>query len=165
MTSTFKNKKPTPKASEVTLAVNRRAFHDYEILETLEVGIALKGGEIKSLRNRKVNLKDAFAKVKNGELWLYNMHISNYQYATGFGSFEPTRDRKLLAHRKEIDSLMGKVEQKSLTLIPIRIYLKNGKAKIELALVRGKHVYDKRRVLTEKTLKLEAERELKKLNR
>lgn len=160
MPSTFQRKKTTDDRI-VLLAQNRRAFHDYEILETLEVGIVLKGGEIKSVRNRKVNLRDAFAKISNNELWLYNMHISNYEYATGFGSFEPTRTRKLLAHRKQIDSLMGKVEQKSLTLIPLKLYLKNGKVKIELALARGKHTYDKRKAMVEKTLNLEARRALK----
>ena len=138
-----------------TVATNRRARHDYEILETVEAGIVLRGSEVKSLRDGKAQLADAYARVDGGELWLYGVHIPPWQFATGFGSHEPDRRRKLLVHRKEIDELMGRTQQQSLTLVPLSLYFKDGKAKVQLALARGRRNYDKRQAI----LSREAERE------
>ena len=138
-----------------TVATNRRARHDYEILETMEAGIVLRGSEVKSLRDGKAQLADAYARVDDGELWLYGVHIPPWQFATGFGSHEPDRKRKLLVHRKEIDELMGRTQQQSLTLVPLSLYFKDGKAKVQLALARGRRLYDKRQAI----LSREAERE------
>jgi SsrA-binding protein len=128
---------------EKTVAVNRRAGFDYEFLERYEAGMALTGSEIKSIRDGRVNLRDAFAQVRNGELWLHNLHIAEYPAANQF-NHEPTRPRKLLLHKDEIAHLAGALEQRGLTLIATRLYLKNGRAKIELAVGRGKKSYDKR---------------------
>ncbi len=138
-----------------TVATNRRARHDYELLETMEAGIVLRGSEVKSLRDGKAQLADAYARVDDGELWLYGVHIPPWQFATGFGSHEPDRKRKLLLHRKEIDELMGRTQQQSLTLVPLSLYFKDGKAKVQLALARGRRLYDKRQAI----LSREAERE------
>jgi SsrA-binding protein len=129
--------------SEKTVAVNRRAGFDYEFLERYEAGMALTGSEIKSIRDGRVNLRDAFAQVRNGELWLNNLHIAEYPAANQF-NHEPTRPRKLLLHKDEIAHLAGALEQRGLTLIATRLYLKDGRAKIELAVGRGKKSYDKR---------------------
>jgi SsrA-binding protein len=138
-----------------TVATNRRARHDYEILETIEAGIVLRGSEVKSLRDGKAQLADAYARVDAGELWLFGVHIPPWQFATGFGSHEPNRKRKLLVHRKEIDELLGRTQQQSLTLVPLSLYFKDGKAKVQLALARGRKLYDKRQAI----LSREAERE------
>jgi SsrA-binding protein len=141
------------------LAQNRRARHAYEILETLECGIALTGAEIKSVRAGKVQLADAFVRIKNGEMWLHGCHIAHYPFASGeLFAPDPSRPRKLLAHRREIDSLAGSVSRKSLTLVPLSIYLVGGKAKVEVALARGRTLYDRRRVLAERDAKAEIER-------
>ncbi len=138
-----------------TVASNRRARHDYEILETFEAGIALRGSEVKSLRDGKAQLADAYARVDDGELWLFGVHIPPWQFATGFGGHEPDRKRKLLVHRKEIDELLGRTQQQSLTLVPLSLYFKDGRAKVQLALARGRKLYDKRQAI----LTREAERE------
>ncbi|MFH1825035.1 MAG: SsrA-binding protein SmpB [Candidatus Firestonebacteria bacterium] len=135
---------------------NRKAFFDYFILEKYEAGIALVGTEVKSIRESKVNLKDSFARVDKGEIFLYNMHISPYLYGN-IHNVLPTRKRKLLLHKTEINRLLGKLSQKNLTLVPLKIYLKGNKIKIELALAKGKKHFDKRDVIK----KREVEREIK----
>ncbi len=139
------------------MAVNRQAYHDYYVERTLEVGIALLGTEIKSIRDGKVNLRGAYALARNGELWLENAHIAVYEHGNRY-NHEPTRNRKLLLHRREIDQLLAKVATKGLTLIPLKLYLKGGRAKIELGLCRGKKLYDKRDAIAERDAKREIER-------
>ena len=145
-------------SSQVT--VNRKAYHDYHIQESLEAGIVLKGSEIKSIRAGKVNLSDSYAKPQNGELWLFNSHIASYD-AASYNTHEPTRPRKLLLHRKEIDILAGKVTQRSLTLVPLKLYLKHGIAKLELGVAKGKRVYDKRETIARRDAEREMDRALK----
>jgi SsrA-binding protein len=140
---------------EKTVCQNRKARHEYFILETYEAGLVLKGTEVKSLRAGKANLKDSFARIENGELWLENMHISPYEQGNRF-NHEPKRPRKLLMHKAEIMRLWGKSREKGLAMIPLRIYFKDGRAKVELALAKGKKLYDKR----EDIAKREAEREI-----
>ena len=145
---------------EKTVAANRKAGHDYEFLERHEAGIALTGTEIKSIRDGRVNLRDAFARVQNGELWLHNMHIAEFPAASQF-NHEPTRPRKLLLHKKEIDHLAGALEQRGLTLIATRLYLKRGRAKIELAVGKGRKSYDKRAVIAEREANRSMQRALR----
>ncbi len=142
------------------ITVNRKAYHDYHIQETLEVGIVLKGSEIKSIRANRVDLRDAYAKPENGELWLYNSHIASYD-AASYNTHEPTRPRKLLLHRKEIDNLAGKVAQRGLTLVPLKLYIKRGVAKIELGMAKGKKIYDKREAIARREVGREMDRALK----
>lgn len=127
-----------------TILSNRRARKDYEILETHEAGIALQGAEVKSLRDGNANLKDAYASVDGGELWLLNLHIGPYPGAGKYQQHDPERPRKLLMHRREIDRLLGRVIEKGLTLVPLRLYFKGGRAKVEIGVARGKKVHDKR---------------------
>ena len=143
-----------------TITTNRKAYHDYHVQESLEAGIALKGSEIKSIRAGRVNLSDAYARPENGELWLLNSHIASYD-AASYNTHEPTRPRKLLLHRKEIDILAGKVRQRGLTLVPLKLYIKHGVAKIELGVVKGKRIYDKRETITRRDAEREMERALK----
>lgn len=145
------------------LVTNRKARHDFHILETYEAGIALVGTEVKSLREGKGNLQDSFARIENGELFLYNMHISPYEKGNIYNK-DPRRTRKLLMHKREIYRLAGKVQEKGLTLIPLSLYLKNGIVKVELALAKGKTLYDKRESIKRKTVKREMERTLKDYN-
>ncbi|OGN97221.1 MAG: SsrA-binding protein [Chloroflexi bacterium RBG_13_51_36] len=147
------------KASSV-ITVNRKAYHNYHIQENLEVGIVLKGSEIKSIREGKANLSDAYAKPENGELWLYNSHIASYD-AASYNTHEPTRPRKLLLHRKEINTLAGKVTQKGLTLVPLKLYIKHGIAKVELGVAKGKKAYDKREAIARRDSDREVERAMK----
>jgi SsrA-binding protein len=142
-----------------TIATNRKAYHDYLIEDTFEAGIVLQGSEMKSLRAGQVNLRDSYAAVREGELWLLNVHISPYQQAS-YQNHEPKRDRKLLMHRREINRLAGKLQEKGLTLIPLQIYLKDGRAKIQLGLGRGKKVYDKRQPLRQRDDQRQMERAL-----
>ncbi len=142
------------------LAQNRKARHEYFIEETYEAGIVLQGSEVKSVRAARANLKDSYARVVNGELMLYNMHISPYDFASSF-NHDPLRTRKLLMHRREINKLAGYVQEKGYALIPLNTYLKKGKVKIELALARGKKKYDKRHDIAEKDAKREMERAFK----
>lgn len=144
-----------------TVARNRRARHEYDILETFECGIELRGGEVKSLRAGQVQLQDAYARVEEGEVWLLGAHVAPYEYSGGFGYVDPDRPRKLLLHRAQIDELQGRVAQQSLTLVPLSIYFKEGKAKLELALARGRRLYDKRRAIANRDAAREAERALK----
>ncbi|MGH9088960.1 MAG: SsrA-binding protein SmpB [Acidimicrobiales bacterium] len=138
-----------------TVASNRRARHDYDILDTYECGIVLHGSEVKSLRDGKAQLADAYARVDDGELWMFGVHIPPWQYATGFGVRDPDRKRKLLLHRKEIDELMGRSQQQALTMVPLSLYFKEGRAKVQLALAKGRKLHDKRQAI----LSREADRE------
>ena len=140
-----------------TVATNRKARHDYFFEDTFEAGIGLTGTEIKSVRAGQVSLRDSFATIKDGEMWLINVHISAYRQASHF-NHEPRRPRKLLMHRREINRLTGKLQEKGLTLIPLRLYLKNNLAKVELGLGRGKRQYDKRATLKAKESRREVER-------
>jgi SsrA-binding protein len=143
---------------------NRKAFHDYFIDDRVEAGIILTGTEIKSIRNGKVNLKDSYARIKDGEVWVYQMHISTYEQGNRF-NHDPLRPRKLLLHRSEINKLVGKIQLQGLTLLPIKMYLKNGMAKVELAVGQGKKNYDKRQVLAEREGKRDIERALRERNK
>jgi SsrA-binding protein len=140
-----------------TIATNRRARHNYEILETQEAGLVLRGTEVKSLRGGLVNFKDAYATVRNGEMWLLGCHISPYSHGTD-ANHDPERDRKLLLHGREIARLEGKVAERGLTLVPLRLYFKNGRAKLELGLGRGKKLHDKRSALREREVRREMDR-------
>ncbi|NIM04932.1 MAG: SsrA-binding protein SmpB [Armatimonadetes bacterium] len=144
-----------------TIAVNRKARHDYQVFETFEAGIVLTGGEIKSVRNGRVQLRDGYAIIQNGEAWLENVHISPYEQAARDNP-SPIRRRKLLLHRREINRLIGKTQEKGLTLIPMEVYLSRGRAKVKLALARGRRQYDKRRAIAEREMRLEVERARKK---
>jgi len=143
-----------------TLAENRKAWHDYFIEEAMEAGIELVGTEVKSIRDGKANLKDSYAEVRNGELFVYNMHISPYEKGNIFNK-DPLRVRRLLMHKKEILRLEGFVSQKGFTLVPLSIYLKNGRIKMNLSVARGKKDYDKRDTLLEKDAKRDIERQMK----
>jgi len=143
------------RSGDRTVASNRRARHDYDILDTYECGIMLQGSEVKSLRDGKAQLSDSYARVSDGELWLFGVHIPPWQFATGFGAHDPDRRRKLLLHRREIDELMGLTQQQALTLVPLSLYFRDGKAKVELALARGRKLHDKRQAI----LTREADRE------
>ncbi len=134
---------------EKTVAQNRRARFEFQIIETTEAGIVLKGSEVKSVRQGKVDISDCFASVKDGEIWLHNMHVAAYQNAGPF-NHNPRRTRKLLLHRREIRKLIGKIRQKGLSLVPIRIYWKHGLAKVELAVAKGKRAYDKRETIKQR---------------
>jgi SsrA-binding protein len=147
------------------IAQNRRARHEYDILETFECGIVLRGGEVKSLRAGQVSLQDSYARIDDGELWLLGTHIAPYPYASGFGYVDPDRPRKLLLHRAQIDELRGKVTQQSLTLVPLSLYFKDGRAKLDLALARGRRLYDKRRAIAERDANREAERVMREYQR
>ena len=148
-----------------SVVVNRKALHDYFVEDTYEAGIVLTGTEIKSIRAGKVQLRDSYARTEGGEVWLHNMHISPYEQSGEFFNHEPTRSRKLLLHRNEIAGLIGKAQTKGLTLIPLRLYFKGGRAKIELALARGKRSYDKREALAERDAQREIERALRERSR
>lgn len=125
------------------VTLNRKAYHEYQVLDSLEAGIALTGTEIKSIRAGAVNLREAYARVEQGEVWLYNVHIARYDAGNRY-NHEPTRPRRLLLHRKEIQELNRKAQEKGLTLVPLKLYLKDHLAKVELGLARGKKLYDKR---------------------
>ncbi len=142
------------------VATNRQARFRYELLETWEVGIVLQGSEVKSVRDGKVALKDAYALVRDGEVWLHNVHIAPYQPAAREGH-DPERPRKLLMHRREIERLIGKTQEQGLTLVPTRMYFSGAHAKLELALARGKEQHDKRDAIREREQRREMERELK----
>ena len=146
-----------PDAEVIIVASNRKAFHDYFIVEKFEAGIALKGTEVKSLRNGDANLQDSYATIKNGELWLTGLHISPFDKGN-INNHDPRRERKLLLHKREILKLYGKTHEKGFTLIPLDIYFKNGRAKVTLALATGKKLYDKRETIA----KREIERELRR---
>ncbi len=140
--------------------VNRKAYHDYLIEERVEAGIVLKGSEIKSIRAGKMSLQDAYAKPENGELWLFNSHIASYD-AASYNTHQPTRPRKLLLHKKEVAMLTGRVKQRGLTLVPLKLYIKHGIAKIELGVGKGKKLYDKRETIMRRDIDREIDRALK----
>jgi SsrA-binding protein len=140
---------------------NRQARFQYEILETFEAGLVLQGTEVKAIRAGKVNLRDGFAQVRDDEAWLYNVHISPHQSASQFFNHEPLRIRKLLLHRLEINKLIGKVEQKGLTIVPLKMYLKKGKVKVTIGVGRGKKLHDKRDDLKKKDANREIARVMK----
>jgi SsrA-binding protein len=148
-----------PKGTKV-LASNRKARHDYEVLSTIECGIALQGSEIKSLREGRAQLRDSYARVEEGEVWLHGVHVPPYTFAHGRDGHDPDRPRKLLLHRSEIDQLAGRTQQEGLTLVPLSVYLREGRAKVELALARGRRRYDKRAAIAERDARREAERSL-----
>ena len=154
-------KKPVRKPGEANIAVNRRARHDFDIGERFEAGLVLLGSEVKSLRDGKANLRDSFARFQSHELWLFNAHISPYDPASQFGH-DPLRARKLLLNRQEIDKLDGKIKERGLTLIPLRLYFKKGKAKVELALAKGKKRHDKRASMRERETAREVDRAMKR---
>ncbi|OFW67166.1 MAG: SsrA-binding protein [Actinobacteria bacterium RBG_16_68_21] len=146
--------------STKTIATNRRARFDFEIVETVEAGIVLLGSEVKSLRNGRADLKDSYAAVTKGELWLHGLRISPYEFAPD-GGHDPERDRKLLLHRLEIDKIGAKLAERGLTLIPIKLYFKDGKAKVELGLGKGKSKYDKRETLKRRQADREMQRAIR----
>ena len=139
------------------VATNRKARHDFEILDTYECGMVLRGSEVKSLRDSQVQLKDAYADIRDGEVWLERVHIAPYSFALG-GGHDPDRPRTLLLHRREIDRLTGKVNEVGLTLVPLQIYFQDGKAKVELALARGRRTYDNRQRIRERMERREIDR-------
>ena len=140
--------------AQKSIAENRKAFHDFHILDTLEAGIVLQGTEVKAIREGNVNLRDSFARVEAGEVWLYNVHINPYSHR-GYADHEPTRRRKLLLHRREIRKLIGKTVERGMTLVPTRLYFKNGHVKVAIGLAKGKKAHDKRETIKRR----EAERE------
>lgn len=142
------------------ITVNRKARHEYTILQTIEAGIVLQGTEVKSLRAGKANLVDSYASIERGEVWLISAHISEYTQGN-INNHEPTRSRKLLLNRNEIRKLTSKVNEKGLTLIPLRLYFKNGKVKVELGLAQGKKVYDKRETIAKRDFDREQQRRIK----
>lgn len=146
---------------ERIVSTNRKAYHDYTIVETCEAGLSLLGTEVKSLREGRANLKDSYVIIKGGEAFLLNCHISPYSHGN-IQNHDPLRTRKLLLHKREIDSLWGKVRQKGFTLIPLKVYFKDGKAKVEIGLCKGKRVYEKREAIKEKEAQREIERYLRR---
>ena len=143
-----------------TVATNRKAYHNYHIGDSIEAGIALTGSEIKSVRGGRVSLSDAYVRPDKKELWLLNAHIARYE-ASSYMSHEPTRPRKLLLHRKEIDNLTAKVSEKGLTLVPTKLYIKGHIAKVEIALAKGKKLYDKRESISRRDMERELARTAK----
>ncbi|MFU8796348.1 MAG: SsrA-binding protein SmpB [Dehalococcoidia bacterium] len=146
------------------VTVNRKAYHDYQIQETIEAGIVLQGSEIKSIRAGRISLREAYAKPERDELWLCNAHIASYNPA-GHNTHDPTRSRKLLLHREEINDLAGKVMQKGLTIVPLKLYIRHGVAKVELGVAKGKKVYDKRETIARRHADREMERAMKRTRR
>jgi SsrA-binding protein len=146
---------------EKDVAVNRRAYHDYFIDEKYEAGVMLTGTEIKSVRNGRANLRDGYVRIDGNEAWLENVHISPYAQGNVMNQ-EPVRPRKLLLHRKEISSLIGKVKQKGYTLVPLRVYITRNRAKVEIGLARGKRQYDKREAIAARDAKREIERAMRR---
>jgi len=156
--------KPAAKAGGGALKVvasNRRARHDFEIVEVFEAGMVLQGSEVKSLRDGRANLKDSFAHIKDGEVWLVGAYIAPYSFSRE-GGHDPERARKLLLNRREIDRIAGKIAEKGLTLVPLRMYFREGKAKVEIALARGRRTVDKREAIKERELRREMERAVRR---
>lgn len=145
---------------EKNIAVNRKARHEYTVLQTFEAGIVLVGTEVKALREGKANLVDSYALIQNNEVWLLSLHISEYKQGN-INNHIPTRNRKLLMNRSEIRKLIGKTKEKGLTLVPLRLYFKSGRVKVELALAKGKKVYDKREDIAKRDFQRDQERKIK----
>ena len=150
-----------PKGEGQLIAQNKKARHDYEIKETIEAGIVLTGTEIKSIRQRRINLKDGFVRIRNNEAYLYNVHISNYEQGNIF-NHDPIRTRKLLLHKKQIIKLLEIQKDSGMTIVPLKVYIKDGYAKVLIGVARGKKTYDKRHSLKEKDMKREMDRALKR---
>ena len=148
------------KRAERLLADNRKAHHDYHILHTYEAGIVLLGTEVKSIREGRVNLRDSFARVEGGEVFIYNIHVSPYSHR-GYADHEPTRRRKLLLHKGEIRRLIGKTVERGMTLVPVRMYLKNGRVKVVVGVAKGKKLYDKRETIRRREAERETRRAIK----
>ena len=151
-------------ATEKVVATNRKAFHNFSILETYETGLVLKGTEVKSLRESQVNFKDCYASIENGEAWLIGCHITPYHHGSD-ANHDPERRRKLLLHRREINRLVGKIAERGLTLIPLRLYFKDGRVKLELGLARGKKLHDKRESIREREVRREVAKEVRSRQR
>jgi SsrA-binding protein len=151
------------KARDRVAISNRKARHEYFILDSYECGIALVGSEVKSIRDGRANIGEAYARIEDGEVWLYAMHVSPYPFARI--GHDPTRRRKLLLHRREIDRLLGTLNEAGLTLVPLKVYFKNGLVKVELAIARGKRQWDKRQAMAERDAKRETDRALRSRNR
>jgi SsrA-binding protein len=157
--------KGAPPESNRVVASNRRARHDYDIIDTVETGIVLQGSEVKSLRAGRIALQDSYARIIDGEMWLFGVHVPPYAQANGFGAHDPDRRRKLLLHRRQIDEWMGRSQQQSLTMVPLSIYFKDGRAKVEVALARGRRQYDKRHAIATRDASREAAREARAASR
>lgn len=145
----------------IEILKNKKARFEYEILDTYEAGIVLKGTEVKSIRQKKVNIQESYAYIKNGEVYIIGMNISLYEMGNYF-NHEPLRERKLLMHKYEIRKLIGKLNEKGYTLVPLRMYIKNGKVKLELGLAKGKNTHDKRRTIQDRDMKRDMQREIRK---
>lgn len=152
------NPRSAPDSNNRTVAQNRRARHDYDILETYEAGLVLVGSEVKSLREGKAQLRDSYARVQDGEVWLYGVHVPPYTHASGFGVVDPDRRRKLLLHRRQIDEMARRTQIEHLTLVPLSLYFKEGRAKLDLALAKGRRQYDKRHAIAARDADMEARR-------
>lgn len=150
------------KGGDRMISNNRKAYHDYFIDETLEVGVVLVGSEIKSIRAGQVNLRDSYVTIRDGEAWMIGSHIAGYQEAS-YQDHDPRRDRKLLLHRRQIERWLGKAEQKGYTIVPLKLYLKKNRAKVEIGLARGKRTYDKRETVAKRTADLAIRRAVKEL--
>jgi SsrA-binding protein len=148
-----------PNRGDRVVISNRKARYDYFVLESYECGIVLKGPEVKSIRNGRANLQDGYARIDDGEVWLFGMHVSPYEFSRG--DLDPVRPRKLLLHHKQIDELARATEERGITLVPLSVYFKDGRAKVELAIARGKARYDKRQAIAERDAKRETQRALK----
>ncbi|HEY9785583.1 MAG TPA: SsrA-binding protein SmpB [Candidatus Obscuribacterales bacterium] len=159
-TASQSNREGKPQIKVV--ADNRRARHEYEVIEVYETGIELVGTEVKSMRNGKANLQDSFARIENGELWLYNCHISPYDYGNRF-NHDPVRKRRLLMHKREITKLKSKTQEKGLTLVPLKLFFKGNWAKLDLALAKGKQLYDKRQSIAKRETKRDLDRVMKQV--
>ena len=151
------------KESQKLIANNKKAYHDFFIDETYECGIALHGTEVKSMRMGKCSIKEAFVRIEDGEVFVYGMHVSPYEKGNIFNK-DPLRVKKLLLHKYEINKLLGKIKEKGYTLVPLQVYFKDGKVKVEIGLARGKKLYDKREAIAKKDLRREAEKEFKVRN-
>ena len=151
------------KSNDKMVANNKKAYHDYFILDTYEAGIVLHGTEVKSLRMGKCSIKEAFVRIEDGEVFVYGMHVSPYEKGNIFNK-DPLRVKKLLLHKYEINKLLGKIKEKGYTLVPLQVYFKDGKVKVEIGLARGKKLYDKREAIAKKDQRREAEKEFKVRN-
>jgi len=147
-------------ADEKTIATNRKARHEYDILETLEAGLVLRGTEVKSLRESQVNFKDSYVTIQNEEAWLVGCHISPYHHGTS-SNHDPERRRKLLLHRRELERLLGKSAERGLTIVPLRLYFRHGRAKLEIGLARGRKLHDKRAVIRERETRREMDKAIR----
>jgi SsrA-binding protein len=156
-----KDRAPAAGGGEKVVTSNRKAYHDYFIEEEIEAGIVLLGSEIKSIREGRVNLRDAYARIENGELWLIGAHISPYTHAGTYFNHDPDRPRKLLVHRRQLAYLREKVEARGYTLVPVRMVLRKGRAKVDVAVARGKKLYDKRDAMAERDARRDVERALR----